>query len=144
MYFSSFLRFLLFALCWTAAAAWSQEQARVIASAPTLSPSNTLNSNGEVIMVTMFNVVYDYAGKQYTVQMPYDPGPYVTLQITPTYSASTPAPPLPPAPQVIYVQPQTQVLATPVYVLPYSPPYYYSHPLPFTFNFGLGYYRWRR
>ena len=144
MYFSSSLRFLLLVLCWTAAAAWSQEQARVIASAPTLSPSNTLNSNGEVIMVTMFNVVYEYAGKQYTVQMPYDPGPYVTLQITPTYSASTPAPPLPPAPQVIYVQPQTQVLANPVYVLPYSPPYYYSHPLPFTFNFGLGYYRWRR
>ena len=144
MYFSSFLRFLLFALCWTAAAAWSQEQARVIASAPTLSPSNTLNSNGEVIMVTMFNVVYEYAGKQYTVQMPYDPGPYVTLQITPTYSASTPAPPLPPAPQVIYLQVAPQVLANPVYVLPYSPPYYYSHPLPFTFNFGLGYYRWRR
>ena len=110
MYFSSTLRFLLFCLCWTAAAAWSQEQARVIASTPTLSPSHTLNSNGEVIMLTMFNVVYDYAGKQYTVQLPYDPGPYLTLQITPTY----------------------------------SPPYYYSHPLPFTFNFGLGYYRWRR
>ena len=144
MYFSSTLRFLLFCLCWTAAAAWSQEQARVIASTPTLSASNTLNSNGEVIMVTMFNVVYEYAGKQYTVQMPYDPGPYVTLQITPTYSASTSAPPLLPSPQVIYLQAAPQVLANPVYVLPYSPPYYVGNPLPFTFNFGLGYYRWRR
>ena len=30
-----------------------------------------------------YNVVYEYAGKQYTVQMPNDPGPYVKLQITP-------------------------------------------------------------
>lgn len=95
-------------------------------------------------MVTMFNVVYEYAGKQYTVQMPNDPGPYVTLQITPTYSASTPVPPLPPAPQVIYIQNPPQVLSNPVYVMPYSPPYYYSNPFPFTFSLGLGYYRWRR
>ena len=30
-----------------------------------------------------YNVVYEYAGKQYTVQMPSDPGPTVRLQITP-------------------------------------------------------------
>ena len=30
-----------------------------------------------------YNVVYEYAGKQYTVQMPQDPGPTVRLQITP-------------------------------------------------------------
>jgi hypothetical protein len=57
MYFSSFLRFLLFALCWTAAAAWSQEQARVIASTPTLSPSHTLNSNGEVMLVFCLSLI---------------------------------------------------------------------------------------
>jgi len=123
--------------------AWSQEQARVISSTPFVSPSTIVNSNGEVVMHTTFNVVYEYAGKQYTVQMPYDPGSYVTLQITPTYSASTPTPPLPPAPQVIYLQAPPHVLTNPVYVLPYSPPYYYGNPLPFTINFGLGYYRWR-
>ena len=32
---------------------------------------------------TSYNVVYEYAGKQYSVQMPNDPGPYVRLQITP-------------------------------------------------------------
>ena len=32
---------------------------------------------------TSYNVVYEYAGKQYAVQMPNDPGPYVRLQITP-------------------------------------------------------------
>ena len=71
--------------------AWSQEQARVILSTPTWVPSNTVNSQGEILMYTAFNVVYEHAGKQYTVQMPYDPGSFVTLQISPTYSASTPA-----------------------------------------------------
>lgn len=30
-----------------------------------------------------YNVVYEFAGKQYTVQMPTDPGPTVRLQVTP-------------------------------------------------------------
>ena len=30
-----------------------------------------------------YNIVYEFAGKQYTVQMPSDPGPTVRLQITP-------------------------------------------------------------
>ena len=138
-----FFRFLMGMAFVCVSSAWSQEQARVILSTPTWVPSSTVNSQGEIVMYTAFNVVYEHAGKQYTVQMPYDPGSFVTLQISPTYSASTPAPPLPPAPQVIYLQAPQQVLTNPVYVLPYSPPYYYSNPLPFTFNFGLGYYRWR-
>jgi hypothetical protein len=95
MYSLSFLRYLVCVLGLTVMTAWAQEQARVLSSTPTLLPSNSINSNGEVVTYTAFNVVYEYAGKQYTVQMPNDPGPYVTLQITPTYSASTPAPPLP-------------------------------------------------
>jgi hypothetical protein len=123
---------------------WAQEQARVLSTTPSYLPTNTVNSNGELVMSTVFNVVYEYAGKQYTVQMPNDPGAYVTLQITPVSSASTPPPPLAPAPQVVYVQSQPQVLSNPVYVMPYSPPYYYSNPFPFHFSLGLGYYRWRR
>jgi uncharacterized protein YcfJ len=52
---------------------------------------------------TGYHVVYEFAGKQYTVQMPTDPGPTVRLQITPvaappvtSYPATpvgTPAPP---------------------------------------------------
>jgi uncharacterized protein YcfJ len=34
-----------------------------------------------------YNVVYEFAGKQYTVQMPQDPGPTVRLQITPVAPA---------------------------------------------------------
>ncbi|PUE22894.1 hypothetical protein B9Z39_16700 [Limnohabitans sp. JirII-29] len=36
-----------------------------------------------------YNVVYEFAGKQYTVQMPSDPGPTVRLQITPMAPAPT-------------------------------------------------------
>ena len=40
-----------------------------------------------------YNVVYEYAGKQYTVQMPQDPGPTVRLQVTPMPAAPTPGAP---------------------------------------------------
>ena len=43
-----------------------------------------------------YNVVYEFAGKQYSVQMPQDPGPSVRLQITPMApppaAANLPAP----------------------------------------------------
>jgi uncharacterized protein YcfJ len=36
-----------------------------------------------------YNVTYEYAGRQYTMQMPYDPGPTVQLQVTP-YASNVP------------------------------------------------------
>lgn len=33
--------------------------------------------------VVGYNVTYEYAGKQYMVQMPKDPGPTVTVNVTP-------------------------------------------------------------
>lgn len=36
--------------------------------------------------VVAYNVAYEYAGRQYSVQMPYDPGPNIQLQITPVIS----------------------------------------------------------
>lgn len=44
-----------------------------------------------------YHVVYEYAGKQYSVQMPQDPGPTVRLQITPVIT-QTPPPPAPVVP----------------------------------------------
>ncbi|RYF41400.1 MAG: glycine zipper 2TM domain-containing protein, partial [Comamonadaceae bacterium] len=38
-----------------------------------------------------YNVTYEYAGRQYTVQMPQDPGPTVRLQVTPI-AAGNPEP----------------------------------------------------
>ena len=50
-----------------------------------------------------YNVTYEYAGKQYNVQLPQDPGPTITLQVTPmvTPVAPTPAPTPAPAPAVM-------------------------------------------
>jgi uncharacterized protein YcfJ len=111
---------------------------------------------------TGYNVTYEYAGKQYTVQMPYDPGPTVRLQVVPVGSSVEPLAPPPPAsgyrpqPQVL----SPQVYAPPVYpavttayvptviepsvtVLPaaavapvYYRPYPYFYPVGVSFNFG--------
>ena len=53
-----------------------------------------------------YHVLYEFAGKQYSVQMPQDPGPTVRLQITPVVGnlPSTP-PPLAPFPAQNMVPP---------------------------------------
>lgn len=45
-----------------------------------------------------YNVVYEFNGKQYNVQMPQDPGPTVRLQVTPMISSTQSAPPSVPLP----------------------------------------------
>lgn len=112
-----------------------------------------------------YNVVYEYQGTQYNVQMANDPGPYVRLQVTPVGAinpAPQPAQPqgfIQPAPQqpayiqqpTTYVQP---VLAAPVvyqtypayYARPYYAPYY--APIGLSLNFGYsrgygGHHHWR-
>lgn len=39
-----------------------------------------------------YNVVYEYAGKQYNVQLPQDPGPTIQLQVTPIGAPRSEAP----------------------------------------------------
>ena len=107
---------LLIVLLLCSSMSWAQEQGRVISSTPVV-------VQGSVPAQTAYNVVYEYAGQQYSVQFPYDPGPYVSLQISP----------------VVQV-PQPVTVANPVMVSPYPGPYYYGPP-PFSFNFGFGYYR---
>ena len=46
-----------------------------------------------------YNVAYEYAGKQYSVQMPQDPGQRILLQITPVVTNGSMPPPPPPYPQ---------------------------------------------
>ncbi len=43
-----------------------------------------------------YNVTYEYAGKQYSVQLPQDPGPTIPLQVTPMGAPSTPVAPATP------------------------------------------------
>jgi uncharacterized protein YcfJ len=102
---------------------------------------------------TAYNVVYEYAGKQYSVQMPSDPGPYVKLQISPV-GASQPQAPMAEGTQPYYQQemaqpvvPQRQVITQqPVYVAvrpPVYPTYYYPRAYypPVGVNLNLGWSR---
>jgi uncharacterized protein YcfJ len=66
---------------------------------------------------TAYNVVYEFNGKQYQVQMPQDPGPFVGLQVTPVAPAVQPPPVIQPAP--VIVQPVTQApVIQPVFTQP--------------------------
>jgi uncharacterized protein YcfJ len=67
---------------------------------------------------TAYNVVYEFNGKQYQVQLPQDPGPFVSLQVTPVGGA--PVAPVQQAP--VIVRPVTQA---PVY----TPPVVYTQPV---------------
>jgi len=109
--------------------------------------------------VTAYNVVYEYGGKQYSIQLSNDPGPYLPVQVTPSVVAAPPitsttivtsapvitrpmvvtssaAPPLY-APLPLYAPP---VYAPPVYAPPmYAPrmvgPSFYAAPAA-SFHFG--------
>lgn len=92
--------------------------------------------------IVAYNVVYEYAGKQYSVQMPNDPGRTVELQISPVGAIHQG---LPPANTATYQQPANSEPVTvfpaqpsyPVYDQPvFYPPIYYP---PIRLNFGFGY-----
>lgn len=63
-----------------------------------------------------YNVVYVYAGKQYSVQLPQDPGPTIKLNITPQIQGmhSHASPPLQQV-SIIHTQPQVFYRPAPVY-----------------------------
>jgi hypothetical protein len=91
--------------------------------------------------VVGYNVVYEYAGRQYTTQMNSDPGPQISIQVTPaTNDMQVYTTPLPPPPVIVQAPPQTRIYP-PVVVIPaYRPPVYYNPPvygLP-TVNFRWG------
>lgn len=95
--------------------------------------------------VTAYNVVYEYAGKQYSIQLPNDPGPYLPVRISPTVAAApavTTAPPVAPvvvSPPVVVTQPYPAAYPStypPVY---YAPPVYYGSPaVSFRWSYGSG------
>ena len=66
-----------------------------------------------------YNVVYEYQGTQYKVQMAQDPGPYVRLNVTPVGAMTSGATP---APQPALAGPQTQ----PAQLQPAQPQTYYQ------------------
>ncbi len=92
--------------------------------------------------VVGYSVLYEYAGKQYTVQMPHDPGPTLAIQVAPAGMAAPSAPVYAqPVAQAMVQQVPQQVVAVPSY----APAYYYP---PVGLSIGLGGYwgghgRWR-
>ncbi len=106
-----------------------------------------------------YNVTYEYAGKQFTVQMPYDPGPTIRLQVSPMTGNTNSMPADTAQPVYGSGQPQAVILAQqPTMVYPayypnyypgYAPVAYYPRPYYYpNISLGLGYvyhggHRWR-
>lgn len=89
--------------------------------------------------VVGYNVVYEFGGRQYSVQMPQDPGPTIRVNVTPvgavtntpSYTTVQPAP--------VYVQPAPVVVSDPVVYPVYSPrPYYVRPAIGVSLEFGNG------
>ena len=91
-----------------------------------------------------YNVTYEYAGRQHTVQMPYDPGPTVPLQVSPVGANGGP-----PVGQPLYnapvntgsvptiIEPAVTVMPAPVAYYPgYYPGYYPSYAPGVSLSFG--------
>lgn len=103
-----------------------------------------------------YNVQYEYGGKQYSVQMPYDPGPTIRLQVSPVSANDTAAPPPdeqaiaaapPPGAAPVYAT-QTPSVVYPAYAYPVYPAYYarpyYAPPVSFSIGYVFnGGRRWR-
>ncbi len=132
--------------------------------AQTQTVQNCTNQTFYENRTTGYNVVYEFNGKQYTVQMPQDPGPFVILQVTPVGVPAAPIAQPTPAMQVLPDgsqpmliqggQPQavvTQIMVPPVIVaaaptVVYAYPGYYARPYypPVGLNFNLGWGGQRR
>lgn len=85
-----------------------------------------------------YHVVYDYAGKQYAVQMPTDPGPTLVLQVVPAGSAAAVATPNSATAQgqVGDAAPAQVIVAQSTYPVYVTQPYY----PPVSLSLGLGYW----
>jgi uncharacterized protein YcfJ len=84
-----------------------------------------------------YNVVYEYAGKQYSTQLPHDPGPTLALQIGPAAADNAAQRQSYPADIPVYDEPPPVVVTQPVYPIYYPRPYYYP---PVTLDLGFGYW----
>lgn len=89
-----------------------------------------------------YNVVYEFAGKQYNVQLPQDPGPTIQLQVTPVGAPRSEAPPMGDATpvNVVATAPAAVVVqSAPVVYTSY--PVYRPWPVYTSVNLGWGYAR---
>jgi uncharacterized protein YcfJ len=82
-----------------------------------------------------YNVVYEYAGKQYNVQLPQDPGPTIQLQVTPLGAPRSEAPAPTDTVVTTAMAPATVINESRVVYVP--TPVYRSYPPVYT-NVNLG------
>lgn len=76
---------------------------------------------------TVYDVEYEYGGRRYRVQLPYDPGQTLALRVAPEQLGEPDAPP--PQPLVSAPPPGPPPAAVaPVYAPSYDEPYYYPAP----------------
>ena len=103
---------------------------------------------------TGYHVRYEFNGKEYNVQLPYDPGPTIRLQVTPVGAAEPPGPERTAMADGAFaampgtvattsvVTSMAPVVIPPAPVYPIYPAYayrpYYANP-PVAFSFSLGY-----
>ena len=80
-----------------------------------------------------YNVVYEYAGKQYSVQLPQDPGPTIQLQVTPIGMPQSATP----ADTVVTTSTAMAPLITESHVVYVPTPVYRNYPPAYT-NIQLG------
>ncbi len=94
-----------------------------------------------------YNVMYEYAGRQYSAQLPYDPGPTIRVQVTPVGAGDYPAPsaarpgapaPLVTAPPISYVPVDAGAVIVPA---AYMAPVVYPRPYPISLSFGYVHHR---
>ncbi len=85
-----------------------------------------------------YNVVYEYAGKTYNVQLPQDPGPTIALQIAPAGLPAATQPAVVTQQPVVYAQPPVVYAQPPVVYAP--APYYRPWPVNTSINLGIGWY----
>ena len=90
--------------------------------------------------VVAYNVVYEYAGRQYSTQTTTPPGEWMPIQVTPSGSVpvqvvTTPTAPAP----VVITQP---VIAAYPPVIYGPPPYYYGSGISIRYGWG-GHHHWR-
>lgn len=96
--------------------------------------------------LTGYNVVYEYAGKQYNVQLPQDPGPTIPLQVTPLAAPRSEAPAntvttTTVQPVTVVTEPSVVYVPAPVYRT--YPPVYTHINLGWGWNNGYGHRHWR-
>jgi len=79
---------------------------------------------------TGYQVVYEFGGRQYSVQMPQDPGPTIAVQVSPANGIVSQAPAsttVIASPAPVYLQPSVTYLSVPQPSVYYAMPYYRPH-----------------